>query len=281
MMKKFISFLLIPLFAVACNQVPDGVLNRKKMENVLYEVHIAEGIMEEYPLKYRSAESKQKLLATVFQDNGITKAEFDSSMVYYGAHLDQYMKIYQKVTERLNQQKELASAQLLAYERSLLTPEGDSVNIWKHPAQRIIDPALLAATAIFEIKGDSNFRADDRLIWKMRFDNLPPDSLAYLYVALGVSAKDTTIQTAASSIGNGWFSLELTAPLLGDKDKIFGSVSLINRRDTLLTPVYIDRISLMRYRAQIKEVAIPDSLKIDSLSSNPIHIDSLKTDSIK
>lgn len=275
MKKKQLLAILTPLAFCACSQVPDGVLNRSKMESVLYDVHIAEGIMEEYPTQYRSLESKQKLMAGVFHDNGITKAEFDSSMVYYGAHLDQYMKIYQKVSERLNKQKEQVSAELLAYEKSLLTPVGDSVDLWREPAQLILDPALLATTRIFEIKADSNFKADDKVIWSMRFNNLPSDSLAYAYVALGnTQGSDKTQQVTAFAQENGWLSLEVTLPELATSDRIFGSVSLISRRDTLFNPVYIDSISLNRYH--YKQVAI----SVDSLPSDSVISDSLKSDSL-
>ncbi|MEG0949808.1 MAG: DUF4296 domain-containing protein [Bacteroidales bacterium] len=281
-MKKYIPLLLVLFLVGACNQVPDGVLNRKQMENVLYEVHVAEGIMEEYPAQYRTPESKQQLLATVFYDNGITKAEFDSSMVYYGAHLDQYMKIYQKVTERLNAQKDIATNALTAYERSLQTPPGDSVDIWKKPAERILDPALLATASVFEIKGDSNFHADDRLIWNMRFNNLPVDSLGYVYVSFGADIKDSILQTTGLPAHDGWFTLELNIPKMNSNDRIFGSVALISRKQSLATPVYIDSISLMRYKKVVKELSSENKLKSDSIATDSLTTDSIKiTDSIK
>lgn len=274
-MKKLISFLGILLFITSCSSVPDGVLNRTKMEEVLYEVHIAEAIMDEYPAKYRTPESKQKLMAAVFQDNGITKSDFDSSMVYYGAHLDQYMKIYQRVSARLNADKERSSKELLAYERSLLSPEGDSADIWRRPAGLILDPALLAATSVFEIKGDSNFHAGDRIVWNLQLRNLPADSLGFVYLSIGFKTKDSVDQVTAFSAGKEKLSLELTLPKLGGNDRIFGSLAFLNRIDTLLSPVYIDSIMLTRYRSIVPEVMPADTTAAKADSAEVTLKDSL------
>lgn len=274
-MNKLISFLGIALLLTACNSVPDGVLKRNKMEQVLYEVHIAEAIIEEYPALYTSPESKQKLMASVFRDNGITKAEFDSSMVYYGAHLDQYMKIYQGVSARLAADKERAAEDLLAYERSLLSPVGDSANIWRRPTEVVLDPALLAATNVFEIKGDSNFHEGDRIVWNVQLQNLPADSLGYVYLSLGFKAKDSISQVEAFSANKANHTLELTLPTLSDKDRIFGAMAFLNRVDTLLSPVYVDGISMMRYRKVEPKAVSADSITTQ-VDSTTVQADSLK-----
>ncbi|MEG1586900.1 MAG: DUF4296 domain-containing protein [Bacteroidales bacterium] len=275
MRKQQLISILSLLFFLACSQVPDGVLDRKKMETVLYDVHIIEGVMEEYPAQYRTEEAKQKLMVGVFHKNHITKAEFDSSMVYYGAHLDQYMKIYQTVTARLNAQRDLYAEELSAYEKSLLTPKGDSVDLWRKPKEFVLDPALLTYTHVLEIKGDSNFNADDRLVWKMRFNQMPPDSLAYVYVAFGYAkGADKTEQVTGFVAENGWFSLEMEAPLLTSSDRVFATATLINRLDTLLQPVYIDSISLMRYhpiqKSLVNDSIRTDSVAVDSLNALPV-----------
>ncbi|MGL4293953.1 MAG: DUF4296 domain-containing protein [Bacteroidales bacterium] len=266
-----IILISVCLTVLACARVPEGVLDNKKMEQVLYDVHIAEGIMDEFPSQYRTLESKQKLMAGVFRENAITKAEFDSSMVYYGANLDQYMKIYQRVTERLNAQRDLLTTELTAYEKSLLTPVGDSADLWRKPAQFILDPALLATTRIVEIKGDSNFREKDKIVWSMRFNNLPPDSVAYAYLALGYQKGSESEQLNAFPVKNGRVTLELNVLPELNTGMLFGTVSMISRCDSpRFAPVYIDSVSMMRYHH--REVAAADSLATtlpaDSLDQN-------------
>ena len=109
----------------------------------LVDIHIAEGITEQNSSVYGTTEQKQRLAAEALSKNGVTKAEFDSSLTFYSTRLDLYMKIYQRVTTRLNEQKENLTESVLAYERLLLTPWGDSVNIWNKSSQLVLYPNMM------------------------------------------------------------------------------------------------------------------------------------------
>ena len=236
-MRKLLPAAALLLTVGACSSVPDGVLKPRKMEQVLYETHIAEALIDEYPSRYRTADDKQQLVAAVFRDNGITKAQFDSSMGYYSAHLDQYMKIYDRVTARLNAEADRAQEAKLAYERTLLTPVGDSVDIWRRGRQLVINPLLGSATQQFEIKGDTNFRADDRIVWSLRLANLPDSAQGYLCATFGYRTKDTVVVTTLFPKADTTLRLELNLPLLGDATtKLFGALTMLSATKPLFAP---------------------------------------------
>lgn len=281
-MKKLIPAAGLLLLAGACTSVPDGVIRPKKMEQVLYETHLAEALIDEYPARFRTAEQKQQLTAAVFRDNGITKADFDSSMVWYSAHLDQYMKIYARVTERLNAEADTALQAKLAYERSLLTPVGDSVDMWRGGRQLVIAPFLASATQSFEVKGDTNFRADDRAVWHLRLANLPKPASGYLCATFGYRTRDTAVVNTWFPQSDTTLTLELTLPLLNDAaGRLFGALTLLGTDTTAMAlhPVFVDQVSLMRYHKPA-EPAAADSLASDSLAADSLAADSLRVDSL-
>ena len=287
MQRLFISsFLLIFLVSLCgCHRTPKGVLSRTQMENVLVEMHIAEAITDEYPAQYRTPEMRQQLLQGVFNKYGVTKAQFDTSLVYYGANLDVYMKIYDKVSARLEEEQNSLAELLQLYQKSLLTPEGDSVDIWSKKPQLILNPVLLSSTDIFVIKSDSNFKANDRVVWRMRLHQLPADSVAFTYVMLGRLFEYTKVETvSAKPQKNGWVELSMKLPEMTMSDRLFGFVSVLPNSDKQFAPVFIDSISMMRYHDH-PELRIDslrrDSLRIDSLRIDSLRIDSLRLDSLK
>ncbi|MDR1527464.1 MAG: DUF4296 domain-containing protein [Dysgonamonadaceae bacterium] len=100
MHSRVFVYCLLVLF-VACTAKPAYVLSDKKMENVLFDLYIAQTeINENAAVFYNDSAKKQELLQTVFKKHKISQAKFDTSLVWYNAHLDRYMKINTQLTER-------------------------------------------------------------------------------------------------------------------------------------------------------------------------------------
>jgi hypothetical protein len=71
------------------------------MENVLFDLYIAEAeIKENGPVFYSDSIRRQQLLHSVFEKHRISEQKFDTSLVWYNAHLDRYLKINEKLTVR-------------------------------------------------------------------------------------------------------------------------------------------------------------------------------------
>lgn len=263
----YIVFLFGILIIPSCNKRPKDVLDKNQMENILVDIHIAEGIIDEYPSQYRSSEEKQRIINGVLYKNQVTKGRFDSSLVWYGAHLDQYLKIYDKVIARLGDESTKYSGALAEIEKSEQTQAGDSVNIWRKSGRLILDPALLLTNRLFEVKGDTNFLVNDSLVWRMKFINLPADSIAFVRVQLGANYRIALQEfESGQPDSTGWYEISTTlSEKLSKTSSVVGSVTLINRIDSILTPVYVDSISLIRYH--IKESSPAESS--DKLKENP------------
>jgi hypothetical protein len=100
--NKFIGFAFGLLLLTACNQErPSYVLSDSRMENVLYDLNLVENaINDNYAVFAGDSARRQQLLDYVFEKHKITEQTFDTSLVWYNAHLDKYLKINEKVEKR-------------------------------------------------------------------------------------------------------------------------------------------------------------------------------------
>ena len=88
------------VFAVAGCKVkrPSDVISESKMENLLYDYHVAKSMGDNLP--YSENYKKALYIDAVFKKYGTTQAAFDSSMVWYTRNTEILSKIYDKVKKR-------------------------------------------------------------------------------------------------------------------------------------------------------------------------------------
>ena len=84
---------------------PDDVISESKMENLLYDYHVAKSMGDNLP--YSENYKKALYIDAVFKKYGTTQAAFDSSMVWYTRNTEILSKIYDKVKKRLKDEQEL------------------------------------------------------------------------------------------------------------------------------------------------------------------------------
>ena len=117
MRSRWFVYLFLGMF-VACTGKPMYVLSDKKMENVLFDLHLAEiGVSENARIFYNDSAKKQDLLQSVFEKHKISQERFDTSLVWYNAHLSHYLKINTKVTERYDRWISQLQAEVSRMER--------------------------------------------------------------------------------------------------------------------------------------------------------------------
>ena len=102
-MSSRLFIYLSPILFLACSGKPAYVVSDKKMENVLFDLYIAEAGMNEHPgVFYNDSAKKQDLLQSVFKKHKISQAAFDTSLVWYNSKLKRYLKINTQLSERYN-----------------------------------------------------------------------------------------------------------------------------------------------------------------------------------
>lgn len=162
---KHLSYILILLclLAVSCEERPEGVLPPDELEEVLFDYHLTQGVLDIQPPE--SYTNNQRYLDAVFANHGITEAQFDSSMIWYTREAMQLKEIYANLNRRFT---DLESALKLEAGNSDITlglsASGDTANIWSTATTIILRPAPLQKKFVFSIQNDSTlFLRRDRL----------------------------------------------------------------------------------------------------------------------
>lgn len=100
-------FLLCTLYFVLCTFSscrPKGVLSARQMQDVLYDLHYTEAVLQTSGYNYGHDEAVGKYYYEVLHRHGVTQAQFDSSLVWYTDHPERFNKIYPKVLKRMDDQ---------------------------------------------------------------------------------------------------------------------------------------------------------------------------------
>lgn len=244
MKHSFAIFILLLALLTACQQRPKYVLSDKAMENLLIDIHKTEAVMSLNQSKYRSSESKRTLRQAVYLRHNTTQAEFDSSLVWYGEHLDVYMDIYERVIARLEVENEMIK-ELIAQDNSqTLTRAGDTVDIWKQEKYHIFSTDKGSNVMAFNITNDENFKRNDHFLLQFFVRNLPPTSNSVqAYFAIRHN-NQIVHYTYADIERNGWNILKIQSDSNTNLNEIYGYIAMPPRHDRHI--MYVDSISLMR-----------------------------------
>ncbi len=102
---RFFIFTALCIFTLpACTNKPDNVMSQDEMINFLTDLHKLDGALAIQAFKSDSVENlKIYYYNALFKKYGITKANFDSSLVWYVDNPKKFTNIYTRVLENLTQ----------------------------------------------------------------------------------------------------------------------------------------------------------------------------------
>lgn len=278
MMKLALGLFGTLVLCISCSMRPSNILPPEKMEQVLYDYHIAKGLADQnrYEERYRTSRYVENALSK----NGVSIAQFDSSMLWYTRNMPELSKIYKKLTRRFEQQKvEIDSLVKYRFEREFKTEKGDSVDIW--PLKRVfrMNGTALNSYVTFSIKRDDNFKKGDYYRFNLRTKYLfnQPDSVKRYHAVAGISLLMDNRESVIKNI-----------PLIGDTiHSIDVFPDSLNRQTSKLQGFFylppqgaeniliIDSISLYRMHVEREdndsedEAIVNDSIKSDIKKIEP------------
>ncbi|MDR0973090.1 MAG: DUF4296 domain-containing protein [Prevotellaceae bacterium] len=245
-------FGIICLLLVGCKvKVPETVIPRERMTDVLYDYHIAKAMGDQLPY----AESHKKLLYIeyVFNKYDITQAQFDSSMVWYTRHTDILADIYLKLSARLKaEQKDVERLTAQLEHRPMISEPGDSIDVWPYEQIYRLTGTPMNRRLDFVIPADTNFHAGDTLDWKMRYRFLTDiDSAQAPFMALQIHYQnDSIIADIARVYADGFHRIRLSSDTLGELKEVRGFLLYPQSRGKKSPTLLLDSLTLMRYHRQ-------------------------------
>lgn len=244
------------LIAVAhsCSSAPEGVIAPDDMVDLLVDVHMGEALTDVRYSDFNSDSARLKLRRTVLSEHGYTDEQFDTSLVWYGNHLDQYIKVYDRVIERL--EEDFENAGNAPVDRSGLT--GDSIDLWDEGSSYVMSRRSPSQFLNFRFDKDDNWKNGDCYTWKFKMFN----SITPVDMGMFVDYTDGTTDIKTASLDeDGWKEMTVVLDSMRTPVSVYGyahfdvrdgeevfidSLSLVRRRYD--NPTYIRRYEQLRFR---------------------------------
>lgn len=268
MFKKTISYLLfcyIFFQFFACGNRPDGVLNQRDMKDFLADLHLLDAVLDEKPLA--NERERAYYYNALLLKHSITKAEFDSSLVYYTKNPKLFERIYSGVV------KDLEKFQSEVHEGKYFPVLPDSIRlkpleqeIWSRSTAYHFTKDSLRQQTAFSIRNYSLMTKD---IYLLRFlmRVAPQDSSKNAYAALKIHYADGKVDSITHKTYNDSVLRRYAFRFRASRNVSIDSLSGVfygSSRYAGVFNVKVDSISLKR----VYVPALQDSLRL--------HLDTVK-----
>lgn len=163
-MRKILVFIILISCFTSCNDKHDLIVSKSKMEQVLYDYHVAQALISSLPLDERY--KAEMYMEAVYEKNEITKAQFDSSMVYYNRHAEDLKDIYDNLHDRFALMNEKIQLQTGNNEMMAFSDNGDTTNIWGGKKIIMLRNKNILNKETFTLNADTSFHKGDKFILK-------------------------------------------------------------------------------------------------------------------
>ncbi len=278
MKRLFYIILVVPFLIISCGKKSSLVLDKEEMASLMADIHIAEAVVDLDPRTYGADSTKLLLKQSIYEAHGVTAEQVDSSYAWYGHHIEDYMKVYDRTIEILNERQK----ELLSEATRQVALEGDSVNIWPFDSRFEFSRRSASRLITFAIPADSNWHNND--IFELRFKMVSAKNAPIARMIVEY-ADGSSIYNIVAGKNNGFDELCVRVDSTRNPLRISGYIITKPREDEV---VRLDSISLVRmrsdlgnrfftlrtfnYGAERKIKAQKDSTATDSAASNKVTV---------
>ena len=233
--QAFILLFLSILFLLSCGR-PSWVLSEKQMENVLFDVHIADAEISDNYMDFRTEQQKQELYASVFKKHNITREQFDTSLVWYGKNLSKYLEIYNRLDTRYTTLSDSITAKI--DRQRIQSIASDRVNRWEMSKAFMLTSQAGKNTISFDI---DTTKLSPKEYYEFMFNVLGiTDSISAPVVTFGVEFPDFIFVEKKKITDNGLFSISIPPmdSITVDPTHLFGFIYLPVRKEDTKIIIY-------------------------------------------
>lgn len=272
-----IVLLFLALLAACSPKVPGEYIQPDDMEDILYDYFVSQGMAreEESGNSSRTMDYRRELyFDAVLKKYDVTRAEFDSSLVYYYTRADRFVKIWKNVQERLGDaalEYGASAGEVETFTARSLT--GDTANIWNGTISQVLVPYAPYNRIQYSLQADTAFRKGDSfmLTWYSNFLYQSGSKDAVAYMAIRYKNDSIVSQTLHFSV-DGISQLRMNGcdePVKEIKGFIYLGQGYENT--SAMRMLILNNIQLIRFHKSTTEVKQPETPKsvADSLSQVP------------
>lgn len=256
----FIFFLTIAIivasgFSSCGDSIPSEYLQPKELEEVLYDYHVALGMLNgEMRNDQNRAYNERLYKLAVLKKHNVSEEKFENSMVYYMRHAEDLQKVYKSLTERVRAEASQVGASVSAMSAGG-TLQGDTANVWPLEPGFVLMQRRPYNVSSFVIKADTAFHKGDR--FNLGFDTqfLFQEGFKDGIAMLAIQFNNDSIATRSIHFSsNSRYNLEINDnDRLGVKE-IRGFFYLNKEQNaqtsTTLKLLFLNRIQLLRMRVR-------------------------------
>jgi hypothetical protein len=279
--RYHIVFLFLVLLTACSPKVPSEYIQPDDMEDILYDYFVSQGIAKQENLTSSGSSSSRPMdykrelyFEAVLKKYDLTRAEFDSSLVYYYTRSDRFVKIWKNVQERLGEaaiEYGASAGEVENFTASTLT--GDTANIWNGAISQVLVPYAPYNRLQYRLQADTAYRKGDSfmLAWNSNFlyQSGSKDEVAYIAVKYKNDSVASSV-THFSVDGRSQLRIEgCEEPVKEINGFIYLGQGYENTSN--LRMLIVSNIQLIRFHKKEHEEVVPQPQKsvADSLSQVP------------
>jgi hypothetical protein len=216
------------------------------MRVVLYDMLIAEAMIETMPESYPTHDEKLSVYNAVFAKHHITQAEYDSTLIWYGKNMDLYMAVYKLVLRDVN--ASIAALGDIKPNPSSGDVSGyDSIDIWIDRRYDVFKPQRFFNTLVFDVSPEKPYSPGSSYALRLSVWGIPPDLKHNPKIHISVLQADTIIFMNQEITGDGYYETIVNSSAAKDVTRIYGYI-FMNITDATYHRIYLNDIRLMKYK---------------------------------
>lgn len=282
-MNKFLRFFIFTALCIftltACTNKPDNVMSQDEMVNFLTDLHKLDGALAIQAFKTDSIDqSRIYYYNALLNKYGITKADFDSSLVWYVDNPKKFSNIYIKVQENLTKfESDVKNRKFHPIDSVAL--RHSEKNIWPNRIAYHLTKDSTTTQIKFSIK-NKELQWKDIYSLSFRHRMKQKESGLYPYAVMRIFYANGKVDSVFTKLHNDSilrsYHLILKARYQSTIDSITGKISGSKKMNVKLI-VTVDSLKLMRKYDELAQDSIRNVIK---LIEHPISIPVDRSDTI-
>lgn len=249
--RKAIKALLLAAMATAvaaCKPtVPKEYIQPDDMEEILYDFYVSKAMASRGD---NYGYDRTLYYTATLKKHGVGEAEYDSSLVYYYTHADQFAKIYKNLSERIGDKAKQLGASVGQGEYANLSANGDTANVWRDATAAVLVPTPPYNRIDFTFVADTTYHRGDSFLLKFMSNFIYQSGTKNAVAYVAVTYKGDSVAVSQTHVSfSGMAQLRIPANDEADIKGITGFIYLSKGKDETNTHklMFIDGIQLIRF----------------------------------
>ena len=248
MRKIYYALMLLGMMSSCDKGIPEDILQPAEMEEVLYDYHLSVSLGTDLPRM--STPEREALKRYALEKHQVSRALFDSSMVWYTRHANFLYDIYSKLDKRYTMAETRMKTQINKRSGQIeISLSGDSVDVWSDRDIYWLSTSRLTNKVTFNLKADTTFRPLDALALEANFTFFSKDSISDIQAIVGLNfnLKNDSIHSITEKVNtSGLQRIYLKSTTESAFNNITGFI-YCTAPDSIQGNVLVSGIRLMRY----------------------------------